>query len=53
MPVQIETVCKPSRTGRTDKLSSLAMDHSNVRLDTVQSIVGSVAMVAYESLVSS
>ena len=52
MPVQIETVCELLHAGRTVKLLFLAMDYSNMRLNTVQPIVGFVAMVAYESLKS-
>ena len=54
MPVQIESIGELSLAGKADVRSLVvAVDRPNMSLDTVQLIIGFVAVVAYEGLIRS
>ena len=54
MPVQIEPVGELSLAAKADERSFVGVvDRPNMSLDTVQLIIGFVAVVAYEGLIRS
>ena len=53
VPVQIEAVGELSFAGKADERSFVvAVDRTNMSLNTMQLIIGFVAVVAYEGLIS-